>query len=65
MEGVSNILFYCYLICQFGTGGRTQKPRPVEVLTHSQKNLKAKEQPRTTYIDLYDSLATPALFIDK
>ena len=37
-----------YHICQFGTGGRTQKARPVEVLTHSQGNLEAKgnlEQP--------------------
>ena len=37
-----------YHICQFGTGRRTQKARPVEVLTHSQGNLEAKwnlEQP--------------------
>ena len=25
----------CYLTCQFGTGGRTQKARPVEVLTRN------------------------------
>ena len=31
-----------YHICQFGTGGHTQKARPVEVLTHSQGNLEAK-----------------------
>ena len=31
-----------YHICQFGTGGCTQKARPVEVLTHSPGNLEAK-----------------------
>ena len=35
------------LICQFGTGGCTQKARPVEVLTRSQGNLEAKGEPRT------------------
>ena len=36
---------YCYLISQFGTGGRTQKAiyRPVEVL--SQGNLEAMGEP--------------------
>ena len=40
---LNHILFYyCYLIFQVGTGGHTQKARPVEVLTHSQGNLEAK-----------------------
>ena len=39
---------YSYLICQFSTGGCTQKARPVEVLTRSQGNLEAKGEPRTT-----------------
>ena len=31
------MLYSCYHICQFGTGGCAQKARPVEVLTHSRK----------------------------
>ena len=47
-SGVYCYCYYCYHVCQFDTGGRTQKARPAEVLTHSQMNLEVKgnlEQP--------------------
>ena len=39
----------CYHICQYGTGGHTQRARPIEALSHSQGNLEEKGKgPRTT-----------------
>ena len=41
-----DLIVYCYHICQFDTGGHTEKARPVEVLTCSQGNLEPKGETR-------------------
>ena len=48
LERCGKVMFIIIVIYQFDTRGCTQKARSVEVLIHSQGNLEAKGEPRTT-----------------